>query len=257
MLEGSPVDPQDPGPDVVVDHDPAEDEILDVDAQEGVDETEPEYLEPAPRSPLTMVLAAVVVLMVLAIGVLGYFTYQQSEVQKRPQTLTDVKIRQIKAEIAKDPNDPYPVLSLAGAYFRLKQYDKAVATLQQVKSMGATGTPLALSVYAIARIDQERGKEDVAIAGYEDSLKIAQTDDANYALGEIEVKKKQWDKAIEHMSAFIKNNEGDTNALKLLAAAYEGKGDKQNALKTYELSNTFVPNDASTLAAIKRLKGQK
>ena len=64
----------------------------------------------------------------------------------------------------------------------------------------------------------------------------------------------QYDKAITRLLTVIKNEPGNVEAVSWLADAYAAKGDKQNALKWYEVSKRMVNNPAYSKEVDERIK---
>lgn len=205
---------------------------------------------------LNRILVLVAVLLVVAVGGLGFYVYRLATVPQAPQTFADVQIQELQTRIRQSPKNSALYLQLAANYYNIKEYDKALKALDDLRSTGVTGTPLAESVYATGKIEQTRGNEQAAVNGFEKSLKIAETADARWALGSVALKAKDWGKAIENLARYCVLNPNDVAGYKALGQAYEGKGDKANALKQYQKALSYVPTDADAQAAVKRLKGQ-
>jgi tetratricopeptide (TPR) repeat protein len=215
------------------------------------------YDRPRRGSPLNLILAALVVLLLVGIAVAGYFVVRAAQTTEQPQTITDVQIQQIQQSIKKSPGDGGLYLALAASYYRVKAYDKALQTITELQSINPTGTILAESVYAQARIAQVRGDQDAALSTYLKSLGIAETADARWALGTLYLSRKQYDGAVKNLERYLVLMPRDADGYAKLGAAYEGRGDRKRALATYQKANSYVPGDSKIQAAIKRLKGQQ
>jgi tetratricopeptide (TPR) repeat protein len=214
---------------------------------------------PAKRRPRgsrgMVVLVVVVAVLFVLTAAAGYYALQLTTTTQTPQTIGGARVQSLEQALKQDPSNPDAYLQLAAAYFDIKEYDKAQQTLDSMRSLGATGVPLAESVYASARIQAAQGNQDAAIKGYLRSLSITDTPDALWAVGQINLQRKQWDAAVQDFIRYVAQNPNDVEGYKALGAAYEGTGDRARALKAYEQGATFVPNDPVILAAIKRLKG--
>lgn len=207
------------------------------------------------RSALTAVLTVVVLVLIAAVGVAGYYTYQAVVVSQQPQTLADVQVQQAQQALAAHPGDLSKSFQLAAAYYQAKDYDNVVKVLQGIESKGATGTPLAECTYGIAKVAEVRGDVATAIAGYQRSISIADNADARYALGMIYMQRKQYSEAIPQFKAYLAINTMDSTVFASLGSAYENTGDKVQALAAYKNADIYVPNDPTVVAAIKRLGG--
>ena len=86
---------------------------------------------------------------------------------------------------------------------------------------------------------------------------ITETPDALYALGTLQLQKKQYKDAITRLERYVVIQVGEGDGLIQLAKAYEGAGDPAAALKTYETARTYLADDPEVNAAIARLKGQQ
>lgn len=240
------------------------DEVRDERAEDGPDQLSEgagdntahvEYVR-ARRSPVNLILAGVLVLLVVAIGVAVFFVVEATQTQQQPRTMGDAQIQALQQQIQKNPRDGGLYLLLAAGYFRAKAYDKALKTLSDLQSTNPTGTILAESIYAQARIAQVRGDNNAAISGYQKSLKVSETADARWALGTLYLSLKQYKGATENLERYLALMPRDADGYAKLGAAYEGLGNRPKALEAYTQANTFVPDNPVILAAIKRLKGQ-
>lgn len=208
------------------------------------------------RSPLDLilVLAAVVLLAGIAVGV--YFVLQAAKPGQQPQTMEDAQIQQIQAAIKQNPKAQGLYLQLAAGYFKVKDYDKANQALATLQSTNPTGTVLAESVYAQAKIAEMRGDSQTALTGYQRSLGITATPEATWALGSLCMDRKQYPDAVKNLEKYTSLMPTDADGYVKLGTAYEAAGDKTKALAAYKRATSFVPNNAAALAAINRLKGQ-
>jgi tetratricopeptide (TPR) repeat protein len=209
-----------------------------------------------PRSWMNVVLGIAVVVLIGAIAVTGYLIFNRSQAQNIPQTMTEVQILAIKDQLKKTPNDASLYLGLASAYYGVKQYDDATDALDKLQSINPTGTMLASLMYARGKIAEQKGDQEAALQDYQKSIDVTDTLDARYALGVLYLNRKQFADSVKNLERFVAAQPDDASVLRQLAAAYEGAGDKTNALKTYEKAYKYDPTP-ETLAEIKRLKGQQ
>ena len=219
------------------------------------EETEP-YERPR-RSSLNLILVAVLLLLLIVTGVAAFFVVTTSQTAKQPQTLADVQIQQLQQQIKTSPKDQTLYLELAASYYKTKAYDKALQAISDLQRMNPTGTVLAESIYAQARITEVRGNSDAAISGYLKSIDVTETAEARWALGTLYLSNKKYDDAVKNLQRYLVLVPTDVGGFVKIGAAYEGTGDRVKALAAYKKANSYVPNEPATLAAIKRLEGQK
>ncbi len=102
------------------------------------------------------------------------------------------------------------------------------------------------------------GDPQETMKGIQQLLQVVRKDSLNMkaqlVLGIGGVISNQYDKAIDRLNTVIKNQPENLEAISWLADAYAGKGDKQNALKWYEISKRMVNNPAYTKEVNERIK---
>ena len=102
------------------------------------------------------------------------------------------------------------------------------------------------------------GDPQETMKGIQQLLQVVRRDSMNMkaqlVLGIGGVISNQYDKAIERLNAVIKNQPENLEAISWLADAYAGKGDKQNALKWYEISKRMVNNPAYSKEVDERIR---
>lgn len=102
------------------------------------------------------------------------------------------------------------------------------------------------------------GDAQETMKGIQQLLQVIKRDSANMqaqlVLGIGGVVSTQYDKAIIRLQTVVKNQPSNLEAISWLADAYAGKGDKQNALKWYEVSKRLVNNPAYTKEVNERIK---
>jgi tetratricopeptide (TPR) repeat protein len=211
---------------------------------------------PPRRSWLNLVLAVTALLLLGGILVGAFFVVQAAKPQA-PQTMEEAQIQQLQAQLKKSPRNSGLYLSLAASYYKVKAYDKALEALGSLQSINPTGTVLAESVYAQAKIAEVRGDRNAAMTGYAKSLAVTETAEATWALGLLQLSGKQYPQAVRSLTRYSVIMPNDADVYVRLGAAYEGSGDRVKALASYEKAKSFVPDNAVALAAITRLKGHK
>lgn len=102
------------------------------------------------------------------------------------------------------------------------------------------------------------GDAQETMKGVQQLLQVIKRDSANMqaqlVLGIGGVISTQYDKAIVRLQTVVNNQPSNLEAISWLADAYAGKGDKQNALKWYEVSKRLVNNPAYTKEVNERIK---
>lgn len=89
-----------------------------------------------------------------------------------------------------------------------------------------------------------------AIAGFQEALRAGQrVADANYYLGTIAHARGQIDDAIQYLSASLRIDDDNVDALRIAGDAYLAKGDVQNALANLRKAAKIAPNDPNVAAA--------
>ncbi len=234
-----------------------EEENQELPPEQDLDEEEQD-LDETPRrgSPVSLILASIIVLLLVAIGVGGFFILRTTRSAEVPQTMADSRIREVRAQIKKTPNVGGLYLVLANEYFKTKAYDQALQSLTDLQSINPTGAILAESLYAQGKIAEVRGNKDAAIATYLKSLEVTETVDVRWALGTLYLRDKRYDGAVENLERYVIAQSNDADGYAALGAAYEGLGDREKALAAYNKADALIPNTPGILAAIKRLKGQ-
>jgi cytochrome c-type biogenesis protein CcmH/NrfG len=102
------------------------------------------------------------------------------------------------------------------------------------------------------------GDPQETMKGIQQLLQVVRTDSMNMkaqlVLGIGGVISNQYPKAVDRLLIVIKNQPENVEAVSWLADAYAGKGDKQNALKWYEISKRMVNNPAYSKEVDERIK---
>jgi cytochrome c-type biogenesis protein CcmH/NrfG len=102
------------------------------------------------------------------------------------------------------------------------------------------------------------GDAQETMKGIQQLLQVVKKDSSNMqaqlVLGIGGVISTQYDKAVDRLQTVVKNEPGNIEAISWLADAYAGKGDKQNALKWYEISKRMINNPAYSKEVDERIK---
>ncbi len=90
------------------------------------------------------------------------------------------------------------------------------------------------------------GNTEETMKGVQQLLQVVRKDSSNMqaqmVLGIGGVISTQYDKAIERLNKVIQNQPRNAEAVSWLAEAYAGKGDRQNAIKWFEISKQLINN---------------
>jgi tetratricopeptide (TPR) repeat protein len=102
------------------------------------------------------------------------------------------------------------------------------------------------------------GDAQETMKGIQQLLQVVKKDSSNMqaqlVLGIGGVISTQYDKAVDRLQTVVKNEPGNIEAISWLADAYAGTGDKQNALKWYEISKRMINNPAYSKEVDERIK---
>jgi tetratricopeptide (TPR) repeat protein len=207
------------------------------------------------RDRLGQALVIISLLVVIAVLVVGFFLLKEVTGEQAPRTAAERAIADYAAQIEADPGNALLYLHLADAYYGAKEYDKALDTLDQVRSMESTGTILAQVLYGTGRIEEARGDNEAAIAAYLDSLKVKELAETRYALARIYHLNEQYGDAVEQYRTYLETMPTDASGWRGLGDALEKQGDKEAALEAYRQAATFLPDDDEISSAISRLEG--
>ncbi len=225
-------------------------------AEEGVSEGVADGGGPR-RSPLNLILAVALIVLLVGVGVAVFFVVQVATTSHQPQTMTDLQVQQLQQQIKKTPQNGTLYLQLASEFYNVQAYDKALQALKDLQSINPTGATLAESIYAQGRITEVRGDKNAALDDYLKSVSVTETAEARWALGNLYLDQKKYVDAAKDFEHYVVLVPGDAGGFAKLGAAYEGAADTQKALAAYRKSNAFIPNQPAVVAAIKRLEGKK
>jgi len=202
------------------------------------------------------VLTIIAMLILIAALAVGVYLVREITSPAQPTTIAEATIADLETQIAADPANLDLRFRLADAYYRAKDYDAALSTLDDLRSEEVTGAAMAMVLYGTGRIEHERGNDELALDSYRQSLEFKDLPDARYGLAALLVSMERWDEAVAECVAYAETNPTDASAFRLLGQAYEGKGDTTNALAAYRQAQQFLPDDPEIAAAVARLEGQ-
>lgn len=105
------------------------------------------------------------------------------------------------------------------------------------------------------------GDAQETMKGIQELLQVVRKDSTNMeaqlVLGIGGVISTQYDKAVDRLNIVVSNQPDNAEAISWLADAYAGKGDKQNALKWYQISKRLVNNPHYSKEVDERIKQLK
>lgn len=202
------------------------------------------------------VLVALTVILVVAVVVAGYFVFDEIRSGDAPRTLAEREVAKLNEQITQDPSNAILYFQLTEVYYRAGEYEEALTTLDQIRSLDVTGYPLAQVLFGQAKIEQARGNPDTALDGYLESLEVWDLAEARYALGMLYSELGRWDEAVPHLERYCEMDRQDAGARARLGAAYENVGETDKALAAYQDAARFLPDDPEIAEAIARLGGE-
>lgn len=168
--------------------------------------------------------------------------------------LSTVEVQRVEAErlVKEKPKDFDAHVKLGDVYFRMQQYDKAIAEYKKASKIKAKS---AVPHYAIATVYNAQGRANQAIKELNTALKLAPGySEAYFLLGEIYFNQ---DKYGEAEKAFKKLTELEpvlADAHYRLGLTYEKQGRRELAIGEYQETLRFVPDHEDAQAALRRLE---
>jgi tetratricopeptide (TPR) repeat protein len=228
---GSPVGPT---PDGVV-HVPPNGSSID-DAGEGM-----------PR----WMTAAILVLIVAILGVVGALAYAVFNQKEIPISLAQRDIVLYRDQVAKKPQDVKAHLSLGQAYYQNKQYTEAIREADKVVKLQENNVDALLLKGMSERMSSSF---DAAVGTFDQIIALAPADaEAHYQKGITLLVKKDVNGATVEFEAAIRTLPGAADIRVELGALYEQQGSKDKAVEQYNAALRYVPGYAPALAALQRL----
>lgn len=200
--------------------------------------------------PLWMT-AAVVVLILAILGVVGALVYSVFVTEDVPISLEQRDLVYYKDQVAKNPQSARAHTALAQAYIQLGEYesgvsegDKAIA-LDDKDLGGYLAKALAL---------RNLGSYEEAVAVYDQVLELMPSHPVALlqkglvleAMGDL-------DGAIEAVEGSLADQPTASDVLVELGRLYEAKGDQTKAIESYRKALEFVPGYAPATEALERL----
>lgn len=155
------------------------------------------------------------------------------------------KITEAKLYIKKAPHLPAGYIDLAEAYVINKDYPKAIKNLERALSLADTDDIRSMIYFNLAvtyfYIDYLEKSKDYLYK----SMKISDSEEKHYLLGEIYVREGQFEKAIKEYSELIKNNPNNIEYMIALTNIYILEKNYINARKVLKNFIKNNPNEKS------------
>ncbi|MES2850255.1 MAG: tetratricopeptide repeat protein [Bacteroidota bacterium] len=125
--------------------------------------------------------------------------------------------------------------------------DQAIALLTKAIELNPANDSLKVDLGACYIFGKGMaGNAEETMKGVQQLLQVVRNDSSNMhaqmVLGIGGVVSTQYDKAIERLNKVVQNQPRNAEAVSWLAEAYAGKGDRQNAIKWFEISKQMVNN---------------
>lgn len=205
-------------------------------------------------------LKALILLLVVAILIVGYqlvrFAFFSDD--RPPRSEVERRLFQSREAIKANPRSASPHASLAIALSDMGDYKGANEELAVAKKLEPT---FFRAWYLTALNYQKTGDLKSAETELLAAEKIVRKrvtqggswEPLHFRLGEIYIQMTQWDKAIKQLNIALEMTPEGADTLVLLGRAYEGKGDKDKALDSYERAFAFDPANEEAKTALKRL----
>jgi tetratricopeptide (TPR) repeat protein len=207
---------------------------------------------------ITRIVIYTGIALVLLVISFGTYYYSDRYVPPVEQVSPNQKtIKELEAEIRKDPQNADLRLTLAEAYLGVQNYDAAIQQAQEViKNYPEKDGALFILGFSHASLQQF----DQAIVPLTEFVKVreasemAATDQvletALYFLGESYIQTGKPQDAIAPLTRALEINQTDADAMYKLGFAYTQTGQHNEALVYYERAIQFVPNFAEAYSGM-------
>jgi tetratricopeptide (TPR) repeat protein len=140
--------------------------------------------------------------------------------------------------------------------------EQAIALLNKAIELNPTNDSLKIDLGAAYIFGKGMaGNTEETMKGVQQVLQVVRKDSSNMqaqmVLGIGGVISTQYDKAIERLTKVVQSQPRNAEAVSWLAEAYTGKGDRQNAVKWFEISKKLVNNPEYSKEIDERIKELK
>lgn len=196
--------------------------------------------------------AAVIILIIAVVGVGALLVFGAFE-EKNPLPAGAVErdIILFQDKVAKNPQDPQALGSLARAYLAAERYPEALAQADRLMRL----QPKNLSGFYLRGLALRlSGDYDGALEAYDAVLALVPTEaEAMYQKSLVLKAKDDLDGAQKSLEAAVAANPMASDFRVELGAVYESKGQKEKAVEQYQEALKYVPDYAPALKALSRL----
>lgn len=192
---------------------------------------------PQKERMLALLVSALIVVTGLAIA---FFMYKYiSEQNAPPKTYYDYQLRVWRSMLDKSPKDPAVHTNLGYVYMKIGDEAKGLSYFNGALKLDKNFVP---ALYNLGMYYKKQGRKSEAVSYLTKAGKQAVKGNkylAYYSLGELYLKDKDYDKAIEATRQSLADNATIWNSYDQLGRIYEAKGDKAQALENYKQALTF------------------
>jgi tetratricopeptide (TPR) repeat protein len=230
-------------------------EWTEVASADSAEDSDADPVSPARKRDwlATGLFASVAVLLVaiVALGVMVFYVMPKRA--EAPSTAAQAAIDRANKGVEAKPNDVYARLVLADAYYQHQLWDQALGALDQARSLEPTGGLLAYVEVGYARTYERMGDTDSAEKHYTDSVKLQETFDALYALGNIAAARGDDTQAVDFWLRAMKITPGAATLRLDIAKIYEKQKKYDLALAQIQEAARYLGDDPEVAEAIKRV----
>jgi len=186
---------------------------------------------------LAILVSALIIITGLAAA---FFIFKYiSERNAPPRTYYDYQLRIWRSMLEKSPKDPAVHTNLGYVYMKKGDEATGLSYFNQALKLDKNFVP---ALYNIGMYYKKHGRKEQAVSYLERAGKQAVEGNkylAYYSLGELYVKDKEYDKAIESIKLSLDDNPTIWNSYEQLGLIYESRGDKTQALENYKKALSF------------------
>jgi len=203
-------------------------------------------------NPLNRILAVLIVFVGLAIAIVGGLVVRSAFIAPQaPRTAAERDFTVAQAKVKQKPRDAEAHNDLGNAYFKMGNYESAVAEFKKAMSLNKL---FLVAQFNLAMVYRAQQRNDLAARELKALLKKYPGDDAAlFRLGEIYLEERKYEEAAAAFRDAVKYNPIDADSRYYLALAYEKTGKKPAAIKEYKQVLRYIPDHKGARAALSRL----
>jgi len=205
-----------------------------------------------PLARVVVSLVSIVVLAILTFYMVGkVFIWNKPEYRNKTEYDLAVALENVK----KYPQNAPLRVELGWAFAQAGDYDRALAEYQNALKIDKKNVA---AKYNMALIYLQKKEDKKAAQLLEELVKERPAfTEARLTLGEYYLQVRKFDEALKHFQFVLNANPGTVDYIYLIGQALEGKGNKAEAIKKYELALRYVPDFQPAKEALARLKAEK